>query len=266
MSNDSLIQSIKSAIADGKHEEARILLRVALKEPTAEIYYLASQVALNEQQRQSFIKKAKEINSSYSPEFNIPTPKETRNKSSQGISRTERNHFIALKFIIGIILVLMPIIVFWVSNANQSNLENPLLENEVQPPHSLINPPDSSTETPIPEPVVDSVTLTPENPQNFSDNSSQNTTITCPNALQTRLKIGIFIQVTTSGKVPYLGIRPEPTLETNKMFELLSGEQMKVLDGPRCANDSYFWYVDTPKGKGWVREGNQEFYFVDPLP
>jgi hypothetical protein len=63
MSNDSLIESIKSAIADGNHEEARTLLRVALKDPTAEIYYLASQVALNEQQRQSFLNKASSLES-----------------------------------------------------------------------------------------------------------------------------------------------------------------------------------------------------------
>jgi hypothetical protein len=61
MSEGSLMEAIKSAIADGNHEEARTLLRVALKEPTAEIYYLASQVALNEQQRQSFLKRAEGI-------------------------------------------------------------------------------------------------------------------------------------------------------------------------------------------------------------
>jgi hypothetical protein len=61
MSNDNLVESIKSAIADGNYEEARTLLRVALKEPTAEIFHLAAQVALNEQQRVSFLQKGNSI-------------------------------------------------------------------------------------------------------------------------------------------------------------------------------------------------------------
>jgi hypothetical protein len=88
----------------------------------------------------------------------------------------------------------------------------------------------------------------------------------CPGALSTRVQVGMNIRVTTSGKVPKLGIRPQPTLDSKKQFELKSGEQMQVLDGPVCANDSYFWYINSTKGKGWVREGNTEFYFVDPLP
>jgi hypothetical protein len=67
MKNDNLLESIKNAIADGNHVEARTLLRVALKEPTAEIYHLASQVALNDQQRQSFLSKAKQMDFSTPP-------------------------------------------------------------------------------------------------------------------------------------------------------------------------------------------------------
>jgi hypothetical protein len=90
----------------------------------------------------------------------------------------------------------------------------------------------------------------------------------CPGALPTRVQVGMTLRVTTNqtSPVPKLGIRPQPTLDTNKMFELKSGEQMRVLDGPECANDSYFWYITSAKGDGWVREGNTEFYFVDPLP
>jgi Mg-chelatase subunit ChlD len=88
----------------------------------------------------------------------------------------------------------------------------------------------------------------------------------CPGSLPTRIQVGMTIQVTTSGNVPKLGIRPKPTLDIQKQFELISGEKMSVLDGPVCANESYFWYINSAKGKGWVREGNTEFYFVDPLP
>jgi len=73
------------------------------------------------------------------------------------------------------------------------------------------------------------------------------------------------IQVTTSGKVASLGIRPEPTLDAHRMFELAPGEIMTVLNGPVCSDSSYFWYISSEKGDGWVREGNGDFYFVDPL-
>ena len=91
--------------------------------------------------------------------------------------------------------------------------------------------------------------------------------ISCPGALPTRVRVGITIEVTTNqtNPVPKLGIRPEPTLDSKKQFELLSGENMSVIGGPVCSDTSYFWYIDSNKGTGWVREGNPEFYFVDPL-
>ena len=96
---------------------------------------------------------------------------------------------------------------------------------------------------------------------------SETTSPSCPGALETRVEVGMTIEVTTNQEnpVPRLGIRPQPTLDTHKMFELVSGERMLVLDGPECANDSYFWYITSSRGDGWVREGNTEFYFVDPV-
>ncbi|MCE7946963.1 MAG: hypothetical protein DYG88_05990 [Chloroflexi bacterium CFX4] len=50
---------IHLAIATYDHERARDLLRKAIREnPTAEVYYLASQVALNNTQKKDFLKKA----------------------------------------------------------------------------------------------------------------------------------------------------------------------------------------------------------------
>ena len=70
------------------------------------------------------------------------------------------------------------------------------------------------------------------------------------------------IEVTRSGNVARLGIRPQPTLDANKGFEFEPGEQMTVLGGPSCSNNSYFWYISSQKGEGWVREGNGVFYFL----
>ena len=89
----------------------------------------------------------------------------------------------------------------------------------------------------------------------------------CLGALDTRVKVGMTIEVTTNQNtpVPSLGIRPQPTLGAHKAFELLSGERMLVLDGPECSDNSYFWYITSSRGDGWVREGNTDYYYVDPI-
>lgn len=154
MKNDNLLESIKNAIANGNHEEARTLLRVALKEPTAEIYYLASQVALNDQQRQSFLTKAEEIDSSHSPKLNTYTTKETRDESNQSISHNKWGYLSTAKLIMGIAITLIPIAIFLFSTANQPNSENNPIESEIQQPQSQLIPPHSPTETQLPEPIV----------------------------------------------------------------------------------------------------------------
>lgn len=56
--NDGL-DEIRNIIQNGDSERARQMLRVKLmSNPTAEVYYLASQVARNEEQRRDFIDKA----------------------------------------------------------------------------------------------------------------------------------------------------------------------------------------------------------------
>lgn len=57
-----VISEIKSAIDSLDIDRARELLRVALKEnPSSEIYYLASRVAVNEKQKTSYLEKAIEL-------------------------------------------------------------------------------------------------------------------------------------------------------------------------------------------------------------
>ncbi|NWJ47282.1 MAG: hypothetical protein HXX08_15575 [Chloroflexi bacterium] len=62
---ENTIDEIQQAIEAGEIERARLLLRDALKQPDAKIYYLASKVALNENQRQSFLQKAIELDPQY---------------------------------------------------------------------------------------------------------------------------------------------------------------------------------------------------------
>jgi len=94
-----------------------------------------------------------------------------------------------------------------------------------------------------------------------------NETISCPSTLPTRLGVGMNAQVTTSGQVPELGIRHDPGKENGSFNLLKSGTSFGILSGPACSDDSYWWYVRTEQGiEGWVRESNEEFYFIDPPP
>jgi hypothetical protein len=79
--------------------------------------------------------------------------------------------------------------------------------------------------------------------------------------LPTRVSPGITIRVLT----PSIGIRPQPDTDAHRMFQLFQGDQMTVLAGPECADDSYFWYITSQQGDGWVREGNNSVYFVEPV-
>jgi hypothetical protein len=42
---------------------------------------------------------------------------------------------------------------------------------------------------------------------------------------------------------------------------------MVILEGPKCAESSYWWYIRSEQGfEGWAREGDNEDYWIDPLP
>ena len=88
--------------------------------------------------------------------------------------------------------------------------------------------------------------------------------VVCAGALPTRLTTGLTIKVST--RVNYLGIRRMPSLDYRRLFDLKPSNTMTVLYGPYCAYNSYFWYITTKKGSGWVREANNSYYFVDPVP
>lgn len=58
---------IRQAIDSFDIELARVLLREALKNPTAEVYYYAYEVAISDRQRRDFLSKALELDPGYPP-------------------------------------------------------------------------------------------------------------------------------------------------------------------------------------------------------
>jgi len=149
-----------------------------------------------------------------------------------------------------------------VTQTSQIVEETPVRQPTNPPPTAYIQ----STYTPFPtHTAYPTVTDIPPSPMPTNTEKPPEV-IRCAGALPTQVYVGMTIRVTTNGKVPKLGIRPDPTLDSHKFTELKSGTEMYVIGGPVCSDTSYFWHVDTPNGRGWVREGNTEFYFIDPLP
>ncbi|MCK6580920.1 MAG: hypothetical protein L6Q98_22745 [Anaerolineae bacterium] len=60
---------IRDAIENLYHDRARELIREALKDANAETYFLASQVALDDDQRKSFLQKSLDLDPFYAPAY-----------------------------------------------------------------------------------------------------------------------------------------------------------------------------------------------------
>lgn len=89
----------------------------------------------------------------------------------------------------------------------------------------------------------------------------------CPGTLPSRLSVGMNAEVTTSGMAPQLSLRAQPSLSAEKEHVIAAGRDMVILDGPVCADGSYWWYIRSEQGfEGWSREGDHEDYWIDPLP
>lgn len=89
----------------------------------------------------------------------------------------------------------------------------------------------------------------------------------CPGTLPTRLSVGMRAEVTTSGMAPQLSLRSQPSMSADRVHVIAAGRDLVILDGPVCADGSYWWYIRSEQGfEGWSREGDHEDYWIDPLP
>ena len=88
----------------------------------------------------------------------------------------------------------------------------------------------------------------------------------CPETLSSRLQVGMNAEVTTSGMAPQLSLRAQPSMSAEKVHVIAAGRDMVILQGPVCADNSYWWYIRSEQGfEGWAREGDNEDYWIDPL-
>lgn len=89
----------------------------------------------------------------------------------------------------------------------------------------------------------------------------------CPGTLPSRLQVGMNAQVTKSGMAPQLSLRAQPSMNAEKVHFIAASRKMVILEGPVCADGSYWWRIRSEQGfDGWSREGDNEDYWIDPLP
>lgn len=61
--------------------------------------------------------------------------------------------------------------------------------------------------------------------------------------------------------------REKPGFGENILGKVPEGTLLKILDGPRCVDGNYWWYVQTANGdKGWMTESQKGIYLLEPYP
>ncbi|RPI72604.1 MAG: SH3 domain-containing protein, partial [Geobacteraceae bacterium] len=67
------------------------------------------------------------------------------------------------------------------------------------------------------------------------------------------LIVGEKYQISENGDL--INVRASPTIESERINQLRSGEIITILDGPVDGDDFYWWKVQLPDGTvGWIVE------------
>ncbi len=88
----------------------------------------------------------------------------------------------------------------------------------------------------------------------------------CEGALPIRLEPGVRARVTFTDGTP-LRLRRDPGKSGEVLKMIPEGTEFIVLEGPQCVDQGAWWWIETDNGiSGWVLEGENSVYFVEPLP
>jgi hypothetical protein len=97
-------------------------------------------------------------------------------------------------------------------------------------------------------------------PNNLSQGGGEITA--CPGAPDITLKQGDWARVSVNPPLPSR-IRSQPGSSGEVIGQVQPGENVLVVDGPRCANGYTWWYVRSPDGlEGWAAEGDAAGYWL----
>lgn len=85
----------------------------------------------------------------------------------------------------------------------------------------------------------------------------------CEDAMPTRLANGMRGQVRPSG--PAVRLRAEAATSAANLQSLASGTAFTVIGGPACNEAFVWWQIEVNSTRGWVAEGSDGVYWLEPL-
>lgn len=178
-------------------------------------------------------------------------------------------------FFVGLVIIVLLVLVFGVGTLarNRHDLASPsvrftrtiaLTETKVAghqvPEADFENPTPTRTRMVTPTPtrrITRTPTITP----------TEDSWIACQGSYPSRLHIGNRAYISST---PFLAnrVRSKPGLSSEIIGRIQSGEYLKILDGPACANEWVWWYIRAEKDSllGWTAEGDSENYWLMPAP
>lgn len=84
----------------------------------------------------------------------------------------------------------------------------------------------------------------------------------CSGAMNTRLDVGAIGRVRAAG-LP-VNLRRTPGSASTRDGQIEPGDEFTVFGGPQCAENLVWWQVDVDGLRGWIGEGANGVYWVEP--
>ena len=142
-------------------------------------------------------------------------------------------------------------------------------DTPVVPPTVVLIPTPVVPPTAVPSPIVPPpVTASPIAPPTVVPTGpvvSSSSGGSCPGAPPQRLRVGGYAYVCTISDPVRLRIGAGSNYDTKTRLD--TGTEVYVVDGPVCANNWSWWWIETESGvSGWMAEGgdNVDPYFLCP--
>lgn len=84
----------------------------------------------------------------------------------------------------------------------------------------------------------------------------------CPGALLARLEVGQSAQVAIRNASP---LRAAPATTSTILAQIEPGQAVRIVGGPECGEERVWWQVDYQMVVGWMPEGHNQVYWLEPL-
>jgi hypothetical protein len=181
------------------------------------------------------------------------------NKSKDELVEHNKTSLIkTINIVVFIGIIFLTVYVFIPKPLSEQPTESTLALSPTAPEDgAAINPNDTVTAT-------ESSSIVPTNTTRVKLTETQPSPTSCPNALSSRIEIGKYAYVATD---PPLNnrVRENAGRSYAVIGHILTGNAMKILDGPKCADNWAWWKVQSinePSLVGWTSEGDDVYWLI----